>query len=124
MGGHVTLYRHVMEKKGTGLPAADLALILERIEFIAKRISRELSVASLREKLGYTGATNVQDEQVKKLDQWGNEVFLEAFEHGYPVCSLISEEMEEARHYPGNCRERSYAVLFDPIDGSSNTDVN
>ncbi len=119
----ITLVRHALTRKGTA-PAGDLALILERIEFVAKRIARELAIASLGGELGYTGAINVQGEQQRKLDDWGNEAFLEAFEHGYPVCSLISEEMEEPRHYPANCRDTSYAVLFDPIDGSSNTDVN
>ncbi len=120
----ITLVRHVMTRTGTRAPAADLALILERIEFAAKRIARELAHSSLGGELGYSGATNVQGEEQKKLDAWGNDVLLEAFEHGYPVCSLISEEMDEPRHYPSNCRDVSYAVLFDPIDGSSNTDVN
>ncbi len=120
----ITLTRHIMAKKTTAIPVADLALIMERIELAGKRIARELTVASLGGELGYTGDTNVQGEKVKKLDQWGNQVFLDAFEHGYPVCSLISEEMEEPHHYSSNCRENSYCVLYDPIDGSSNTDVN
>ena len=120
----ITLTRHIMAKKSTALPLIDLALIMERIELAGKRIARELTVASLGGELGYTGDTNVQGEKVKKLDEWGNQVFLDAFEHGYPVCSLISEEMEEPHHYSSNCRENSYCVLYDPIDGSSNTDVN
>jgi fructose-1,6-bisphosphatase I len=120
----ITLTRHLLNKPGAAAPAEDLALILERIALIGKRISRGLSAASIGGGLGYTGETNVQGEKVKKLDEWGNQVFLEAFEFGHPVCSLISEEMEAARHYSHNCRDRSYAVLFDPIDGSSNTDVN
>jgi fructose-1,6-bisphosphatase I len=123
-GRGITLTRHIMTKKATAIPVADLALVMERIELIGKRIARELTAASLGGELGYTGETNVQGEKVKKLDEWGNEVFLEAFAHGYPVCSLISEEMEEPHHYPDNCRANSYCVLYDPIDGSSNTDVN
>ena len=124
MAGGITLTRHIMTRSGTAIPVADLALIMERLELIAKRITRELAAAGLTGELGYTGATNVQGEKVKKLDQWGNEVFLDAFEHGYPVCSLISEEMDQPRHYSSNCRDHSYCVLYDPIDGSSNTDVN
>jgi len=111
----ITLTRHIMTKKATSIPVADLGLIMERLELIGKRIARELTIASLGGELGYTGATNVQGEQVKKLDQWGNDVFLEAFEHGYPVCSLISEEMDEPRHYSSNCRDNSYCILYDPI---------
>ena len=124
MSGGITLTRHIMTKSATALPVADLALIMERLELIAKRIARELAAAGLSGELGYTGETNVQGEKVKKLDQWGNEVFLDAFEHGYPVCSLISEEMDEPHHYSVNCRDNSYCILYDPIDGSSNTDVN
>ena len=120
----ITLTRHIMTKKSTAIPSHDLALVMERIELVAKRISRELAIASLGGETGYTGATNVQGEQVKKLDEWGNDVFLETFEHGFPVCSLISEEMDEPRHYGGSCGASSYCVLYDPIDGSSNTDVN
>jgi fructose-1,6-bisphosphatase I len=116
----ITLAHHVMTKS----TSAELALILERIGFIGKRIARGLSVASLGGELGHTGVTNVHGEKVKKLDQWANDVFVETFEHGHPVCSLISEEMEEPHHYVSNCRGSSFAVLYDPIDGSSNTDVN
>jgi fructose-1,6-bisphosphatase I len=124
MSAGITLTRHIMTKSATSIPVADLALIMERIELIAKRITRELAAAGLSGELGYTGETNVQGEKVKKLDEWGNQVFLDAFEHGYPVCSLISEEMDEPRHYSVNCRDNSYCILYDPIDGSSNTDVN
>jgi fructose-1,6-bisphosphatase I len=125
MSAHgMTLTRHIMTKKATGITTHDLALVMERIELIGKRIARGLTVASLGGETGYTGATNVQGERVKKLDEWGNEVFLEAFEQGFPVCSLISEEMDEPRHYPGSRGDASYCILYDPIDGSSNTDVN
>jgi fructose-1,6-bisphosphatase I len=120
----ITLTRHVLSKQGGAVPSGEMALILERIQVVAKRISRELSRASLGDTLGYTGETNVQGEAQKKLDDWTNEVFLEVFRRGFPVCSLVSEEMDEARHLHENCRDSSYAVLYDPLDGSSNTDVN
>ncbi|MGH7950259.1 MAG: class 1 fructose-bisphosphatase [Candidatus Binataceae bacterium] len=121
---YMTLDRHVLTKREATSPTADLGLIMERVGLIGKRLAHELARASLAGELGYTGSTNVQGEKVKKLDEWANDVFVDAFEHGYPVCSLISEEMEEPRHYQDNCRERSYMVLYDPIDGSSNTDTN
>jgi fructose-1,6-bisphosphatase I len=124
MSGGITLTRHIMTKSAAAIPLVDLALIMERIELIAKRITRHLAAAGLGDDLGYTGETNVQGEQVKKLDEWGNQVFLDAFEQGFPVCSLISEEMDEPHHYSVGCRDNSYCVLYDPIDGSSNTDVN
>lgn len=121
---NMTLLRHVLTRTGTKVPPGELALILERIEVIGKRIARELARASIRDELGYTGETNVQGEEVKKLDEWTNWVFLDTFERGDPVCSLISEEMEAAEHRAGTCPSNSYAVLYDPLDGSSNTDIN
>lgn len=120
----ITLSHHCATQTSPGLANADLALILERIEFIAKRIARELAHASIGGDLGYTGEINVQGERTKKLDLWTNEVFLDAFAHRRPVCCLASEEMEEARHQSERCGEPSYAILYDPLDGSSNTDVN
>src|SRR5215469_9064058 len=121
---NMTLLRHVLTRTGTRLPTKDLALILERLEVIGKRISHELARASIRGELGTTGETNVQGEEVKKLDEWTNWVFLDSFEGGDPVCTLISEEMENAEHRAGACPSNGYAILFDPLDGSSNTDIN
>jgi len=125
MGGErMTLMRHLLTRERTAIAPADLAFVMERIDLAGKRIAVELSRASLGGELGYTGEINVQGEKQKKLDEWTNKVFLETFEHGYPVCSLVSEEMEEPRHYSRNCRGQSYAVIYDPLDGSSNTDIN
>ena len=120
----ITPTRHVLSRHSETRSALDLALIIERIELVAKRIARDLGHASLGGGLGYTGTVNVQGEEQKKLDDLTNDVFLEAFEFGSPACSLASEEMEQVRHWPSNCREHSYCVLYDPLDGSSNTDVN
>jgi fructose-1,6-bisphosphatase I len=124
MSAGITLTRHILTKTATTIPVDDLGHIMERIELIAKRITLHLAGSSLGGGLGYTGETNVHGEAVKKLDEWGNDVFLEAFEQGYPVCSLISEEMDEPHHYGSKCPDNGYCVLYDPIDGSSNTDVN
>ena len=120
----LTLTRHLLTREETTTPPEDLALVMERIAVIAKRISRKLIHATLGGHLGYSGDTNVQGEQQKKLDDWTNQTFLEVFRHGYPVCSIVSEEMEKPTHYERNCRGRSYAVLCDPLDGSSNSDNN
>ncbi|MHB8383275.1 MAG: class 1 fructose-bisphosphatase [Candidatus Binataceae bacterium] len=120
----ITLSHHCATKPSPGLASTDLALILERIEFIGKRIARELAHASIGGELGYTGEINVQGERTKKLDLWTNEVFLDAFAHRRPVCCLGSEEMAQALHQSDRCGEPSYAILYDPLDGSSNTDVN
>jgi fructose-1,6-bisphosphatase I len=127
--GHqaLTLSRHLLTREKTLLPATDLALVMERIALAGKLIAAELAHASISGKLGYSGGTNVQGELQKKLDESTNQLFLEIFEYGDPVCSLISEEMEETKHHDRICRGhkgKNYAVLYDPLDGSSNTDVN
>ncbi len=127
--GHqaLTLMRHLLTREKTAIPGVDFALLMERIALAGKLIARELARASLSGDLGFSGDTNVQGEKQKKLDEWTNHVFLEVFEHGDPVCSLISEEMEHPKHWSRTCRAHqgaSYAVICDPLDGSSNTDVN
>ena len=72
---------------------------------------------------GYTGRTNVQGEQVAKLDEWSNELLVELLgETGY-VCALGSEEVEGPIAPPISSSAGRYAVAFDPVDGSSNIDI-
>ena len=103
---------------------AKLSTALEHVALAVKRISNELTVAALRGELGLTGETNVQGEKVEKLDTWSNEVFLDSFAGGHPICTLISEEIEAPQHTKAQHPHDSYALLFDPLDGSSNTGVN
>jgi fructose-1,6-bisphosphatase I len=74
--------------------------------------------------LGSTGRTNVQGEDVKPLDEIGNQTFIEAFRNSGLVCTLASEEMEEPLQLNENCPRGKYVLLYDPVDGSSNIDVN
>ena len=101
-----------------------LRVTLGQVALAVKRISNELAIAALRGELGLTGATNVQGEKVEKLDTWSNNVFLDSFAGDKPICTLISEEIEEPRHIKVEHAPESYALLFDPLDGSSNIGVN
>ncbi len=101
-----------------------MIVALEQVALAVKRISSRLAGAALRGELGSSGAINVQGEEVAKLDAWSDNVFLDTFAGGGPVCTLISEEMDELRHVKPQCERDSYAMLYDPLDGSSNTDVN
>jgi fructose-1,6-bisphosphatase I len=71
--------------------------------------------------LGYTGDTNVQGEEVQKLDVLANEILIAVLEKSGRCAAIASEELEEARIFPGSGK---YIVAFDPLDGSSNIDVN
>ena len=113
-----TLVHHLLTEKEA------LAPILTQISLGAKLIARELQQAGLVNMLGYTGGVNVQGEKVKKLDLWANDAFVEILKESGRVCTLISEEMEEPLHFNDYCKEGNYLVCFDPIDGSSNIDVN
>ncbi len=121
-----TLSRHILQQlQSFGPEAQDLSALMNRIALAAKLISRRLSRAGLLEgALGFTGETNVQGEAVKKMDVFANEVFIAVFEQSGLVCRLASEEMEKPYYIPENCPIGRYTLLYDPIDGSSNVDVN
>jgi fructose-1,6-bisphosphatase len=74
--------------------------------------------------LGFTGETNVQGEAVKKMDLYANDVFISVFKQSGLVCRLASEEMEKPYYIPENCPIGRYTLLYDPVDGSSNVDIN
>ncbi len=121
-----TLSRHVLEQLHSfGADAQDLSALMSRIALAGKLIARRLSRAGLMAGvLGFTGETNVQGESVKKMDVYSNDVFISVFKQSGLVCRLASEEMEKPYYIPENCPIGRYTLLYDPIDGSSNTDIN
>ena len=121
-----TLSRHVLQQLHSfDADAQDLSAIMNRIALAGKLISRRLSRAGLMANtLGFTGETNVQGESVKKMDIFANEVFISVFKQSGLVCRLASEEMEKPYYIPENCPIGRYTLLYDPIDGSSNVDIN
>jgi fructose-1,6-bisphosphatase I len=121
-----TLSRHILQQlQSFGTEAQDLSAIMNRIALAGKLISRHLSKAGLMAGvLGFTGEMNVQGESVKKMDVYANEVFISVFKQSGLVCRLASEEMEKPYYIPENCPIGRYTLLYDPIDGSSNVDIN
>lgn len=121
-----TLSRHVLQQLNSfGADAQDLSAIMNRIALAGKLIARRLSRAGLMaDALGFTGETNVQGESVKKMDVFANDVFISVFKQSGLVCRLASEEMEKPYYIPENCPIGRYTLLYDPIDGSSNVDIN
>lgn len=121
-----TLSRHVLEQlQSFGPEAQDLSALMTRIALAGKLIARHLSRAGLVEgALGFTGDINVQGEAVKRMDIYANEVFIAVFKQSGLVCRLASEEMENPYYIPENCPIGRYTLLYDPIDGSSNVDIN
>ena len=121
----ITLDRFILERE-QAYPGAtgELSLLLMRFGVAGKRIARELAVGGLRQTLGSLGSSNVSGEEQKKLDVLANEILLETFDYGGLVVLAASEEMETPFVYAHNAADGKYAVLFDPMDGSSNIDVN
>lgn len=121
-----TLSRHVLQQLHSfSADAQDLSALMSRIALAGKLIARRLSRAGLMEgALGFTGGVNVQGESVKKMDVYANDVFISVFKQSGLVCRLASEEMEKPYYIPENCPVGRYTLLYDPIDGSSNTDIN
>jgi len=121
----LTLGRFILQNKASHQGATEeFSSLLTQIGLVGKLIAQELRRAGLLNILGATGETNVQGETVKKLDVIANDTFVKVFQHSGYVCALASEEMEKPISIPGNWPHGRYMLLFDPLDGSSNTDCN
>ena len=119
----VTLQSHILQQQ-TRYPEASgqFSWILSALAISAKMIASHVRRARLDDVLGTVGNQNVQGEQQQKLDVIANIRFIRALRNGGEVCSIISEEEDEVIQ-TGNTRGK-YIVAIDPLDGSSNIDVN
>ncbi len=122
----MTLERHIREEERNHPGARGLfTRLVTQITLAAKVINAEVNKAGLVDILGLTGQVNVQGEEVQKLDEYANDVMRKALDHTGSVAALASEEMEDVYVIPGEYVEGGeYVVLYDPLDGSSNIDVN
>ena len=132
MARRISLSRYLIEEQrsrpardnGNGAIPADLRLLIEVVARACKNISNAVSKGALADVLGQAGSGNVQGEAQKKLDVIANEVLLEANEWGGHLAAMVSEEMEGVHPIPHRYPKGEYLLLFDPLDGSSNIDVN
>ncbi len=124
MSNLITIERHILEQQKF-FPEAhgELTDLLNDVAFAAKLVRKEVVRAGLVDILGLTGDTNVQGEEVKKLDIFANEKIISAIGQHGRFAIMGSEENEEIIIPPKN-ESGNYALLFDPLDGSSNIDVN
>ncbi len=124
MSNLITIERHILEQQRL-FPEAhgELTDLLNDVAFAAKLVRREVVRAGLVDILGFAGSTNVQGEEVKKLDLFANEKIISAIgQHGR--FAIMGSEENEGIIIPPKNETGSYALLFDPLDGSSNIDVN
>ena len=121
----VTIDRFVIEQEREH-PGATGALsgILTDLALAAKMIANKVRSAGLADVLGSAGKQNIQGEVQQKLDVIANETIIKAMDHGGRLCCMASEEMDEIIPIPDKFSTGSYVLLFDPLDGSSNIDVN
>lgn len=123
--GIMTLSRHIMEQERKHPGATgEFSGLLSDLSVAAKVLARLVSKAGLIDILGYTGDENVFGENVKKLDILSNETIIHAMDHGGHLCVMASEESNGLIEIPDYHPVGNYVMLFDPLDGSSNIDVN
>ena len=121
----VSLSQYLIEKqREKNLIPGELRLLLEVVARACKRISYAVGKGELGGVLGDHGTENVQGETVKKLDVIANETLLEANEWGGHLAAMASEEMDHPYPIPNRYPKGEFLLLFDPLDGSSNIDVN
>ncbi len=126
MVGHkISLTQYLVEKdREAGSVPSELRLLLEVIARACKRISYAVGKGALAGVLGEAGTENVQGESQKKLDVIANETLLEANLWGGNLAAMASEEMDDPFPIPHRYPKGGFLLLFDPLDGSSNIDVN
>ncbi len=120
-----TLDRHILERqRRTPGASGDFTGLFQAIALAGRVIGSKVQKAGLADVLGATGVTNVQGEQVQKLDELANRILVRCVEAGGHVCVMASEEDEEIIPVPPQYPQGKYVLMFDPLDGSSNIDVN
>jgi fructose-1,6-bisphosphatase I len=125
MTRRISLTQYLIEQQREhGHIPQELRLLLEVVARACKRIAISVTKGALGDVLGTAGSENVQGEVQKKLDIIANEVLIEANEWGGHLAAMASEEMEDIYAVPNRYPQGEYLLLFDPLDGSSNIDVN
>lgn len=121
-----TLGEFIIEKQAEYPDATgELSSIFASIRLATKVVHREINKAGLADISGGVGSENIQGEQQQKLDVIANDKFKAALSARGVVCGLASEEEDTYVHFEdGTCKDGKYVVLMDPLDGSSNIDVN
>lgn len=103
----------------------ELSSLLRDLGLAAKRVNVEVNKAGLVDILGDAGSINVQGEDVKKLDVYANDQFMKVLQHGVSCAGIGSEEMDDIVVFNDEISNNAkYVVMFDPLDGSGNIDVN
>lgn len=121
----VTVIEHLLlHQRESPMATGRFTRLLNELILAAKIISREVNKAGLVDVLGFTGETNVQGEEVFKLDEYANRVMIHRLERAGVLCAMASEENADLIEIPSAFPVGEYILIFDPLDGSSNIEGN
>ena len=121
----VTIERFIIEQERLHPEATgELSGILQDLALAAKMIAMKVRSAGLADILGSAESENIQGEVQQKLDVLSNDIIVKALDHGGRLCAMASEEEPDIIQIPDKFRCGKYCLMFDPLDGSSNIDVN
>lgn len=126
MQRHTTLGEFIIgNQKDFPYAKGELSALLSSIRLAGKMVNQEINKAGLAEILGKFGSDNVQGEEQMKLDVLANDLFISTLRSRGEICGIASEEMEDFVSFEDEIhKDAKYVVLIDPLDGSSNIDVN
>jgi len=121
----ITIERHIADQQHIHPDATGaFSRLLRDLTLAVRVITREVRRAGLADILGMTGGANVHGESVRKLDEFSNTAIIRAMRYGGHLCAMASEESEGLVRLPADAQKGDYVLLFDPLDGSTNIDVN
>jgi len=121
----MTVQRHILEQERAHPHASgDLTALLWDLTIAAKLISHQVNRGGLGDIFGETGEENVTGDLVRRLDRIAQDTIYRAMDHGGHLCVMVSEESPDIIRIPAKFPKGKYVLLYDPLDGSSNIDVN
>jgi fructose-1,6-bisphosphatase I len=121
----ITVTEHLLlHQKLSPTATGQFTSLLNELILAAKIITREVNKAGLVDILGYTGETNIQGEEVQRLDEFANRVIIHRMERAGVLCAMASEEQADLIQIPQRFPRGQYFLVFDPLDGSSNIEAN
>lgn len=123
MATGLTLSEQFFRDQAASGASGDLSTVLNRISLAARMLAAEIMRAGFVGKLGLTGDSNVQGEQVRELDIISNDIVSQVMDHAPMIAGIGSEELEDVYAMPGS-EHGKYVLTIDPLDGSGNVDVD
>ena len=120
----INLQQFLAKQLSDGVIDQQLCDLLNAVADLSKEINDKVTHGALAGVLGFAGTDNVQGEHQKKLDVITNEIFVEGVEWTGALAGMASEEMDHCLPTPAAYKRGKYLIMFDPLDGSSNIDIN